>query len=155
MIMRLKLDQVDEVRELLNQANDSSITHYSPSDVELFKSANTRNLIKKYIQDKRYSNFSYTVDNKIWWYLVYDNSISMFYRLYVHPDFQWKWIWSELIKYIKKIAIDLWKKSITVPSRDNAVSFYEKHWFIKTWEYNEWRIEDKIFQQSVLIYNFL
>ena len=151
MIIPAQIHHTKQIWWLLNDANDSSLSHYSMEEVKIFKKENTHELIEKYIWESGYQSFVYTnLDGDILWYYVYSISNHMLYRLYVDPKAQWKWIGTQLIEYVKKLFQKLWVDTLYVPSRKNAVSFYEKIVFVKTGKYQDWNTCGWIFQQNIL-----
>lgn len=151
MIEKICIEDINEIWILLNCANYSSLTHYSQEDIQLFKKANTKKLIKKYILENSYLSFSYSENNKILWYIVYNTIESKLYRLYVLPTDQWKSIGTKLLRYIITLAYQHKNNKIIVPARENAIWFYEKQWFIQTGGFQDWQIGNKIFKQNLLV----
>ena len=77
-----------------------------------------------------------TLQNEVVWYtyVKLKNWLPHLFMLYVNPDFQWNWVWSALMNRVFEFFSKYDEIYLDVASyNQQAISFYEKMWFEKTW----------------------
>lgn len=113
--------------------DEDLLNKYPTSEEKKLSFINKKN---KEIQDNPWSYIVLIDDNKVVWYACWkkylDKNYNEFFAIYILPEYHKRWLWKELAN---KVFSYLWfEKDIIVNViwyNDNAISFYEKLWFQK------------------------